>query len=35
MAAALTGLNLALLIALVWWVDRGRIVSGSMPPEAA
>ena len=35
MAWALGGLNLVLLIALVWWLDRGRIVSGSMPQEAA
>ncbi|HLZ46096.1 MAG TPA: NADH-quinone oxidoreductase subunit NuoH [Gemmatimonadales bacterium] len=28
MAWALGGLNLILLIALVWWLDRGRIVSG-------
>jgi len=35
MAAALGGLNLILLIAVVWWLDRGRIVSGSMPQEAA
>jgi NADH-quinone oxidoreductase subunit H len=35
MAAALGGVNVLLLIALVWWLDRGRIVSGSMPQEAA
>jgi len=35
MAGALGALNLVLLIALVWWLDRGRIVSGSMPQEAA
>jgi NADH-quinone oxidoreductase subunit H len=35
MAAALGGLNVVLLVALVWWLDRGRIVSGSMPQEAA
>jgi NADH-quinone oxidoreductase subunit H len=35
MAGALGGLNLVLLIALVWWLDRGRIVSGSVPQEAA
>ena len=35
MAAALGGLNLILLIAVVWWLDRGRIVSGSVPQEAA
>jgi NADH-quinone oxidoreductase subunit H len=28
MAAALAGLNVVMLIALVWWLDRGRIVSG-------
>ena len=33
MAAALGGLNLLLLIAVVWWLDRGRLVSGSMPRE--
>ncbi len=33
MAAALGGLNLVLLIALVWWLDRGRIVSGSVQEE--
>ena len=35
MAWALGGLNLVLLIALVWWLDRGRIVSGSFQEEAA
>jgi hypothetical protein len=35
MAWALGGLNLVLLIALLWWLDRGRIVSGSMSQEAA
>jgi len=35
MAAALGGLNLVLLIALVWWLDRGRIVSGSVQEETA
>src|SRR5438445_6633031 len=35
MAWALGGLNLVLLIALVWWLDRGRIVSGSVQEEAA
>ena len=35
MAWALGGLNLVLLVALVWWLDRGRIVSGSVPQEAA
>ena len=35
MAAALGGLNLVLLIALVWWLDRGRIVSGSVEEETA
>ena len=28
-ALALGGVNLVLLIAVVWWLDRGRIVSGS------
>jgi NADH-quinone oxidoreductase subunit H len=35
MAAALGGLNVVMLIALVWWLDRGRIVSGSVQEEAA
>ena len=35
MAWALGGLNLVLLIAVVWWLDRGRIVSGSVQEEAA
>jgi NADH-quinone oxidoreductase subunit H len=35
MAAALGGLNVLLLIALVWWLDRGRIVSGSIAQETA
>jgi len=35
MAAVLGGLNLVLLIALVWWLDRGRIVSGSVQEETA
>jgi NADH-quinone oxidoreductase subunit H len=35
LAAALGGLNVVLLIVLIWWLDRGRIVSGSMPEEAA
>jgi NADH-quinone oxidoreductase subunit H len=35
MAGALGGLNLVLLVALVWWLDRGRIVSGSVLEEAA
>jgi NADH-quinone oxidoreductase subunit H len=34
MAWALGGLNLVILVPLVWWLDRGRIVSGSMPQEA-
>jgi len=33
MAGVLAGVNLLLLIALVGWLDRGRIVSGSMPQE--
>jgi len=28
-ALALGGVNLVLLVAVVWWLDRGRIVSGS------
>jgi NADH-quinone oxidoreductase subunit H len=35
MAWVLGGLNVVLLIALAWWLDRGRIVSGSVPQEAA
>jgi len=35
MALVLGGLNLVLLIALVWGLDRGRIVSGSVQEEAA
>ena len=31
----LGGLNLVLLVLLVWWLDRGRIVSGSVSEEAA
>ena len=34
MAYALGALNLVLLIVLVFWLDRGRIVSGSVPQEA-
>ena len=33
MAGVLAGVNLLLLIALVGWLERGRIVSGSMPQE--
>ncbi|HEX9611567.1 MAG TPA: complex I subunit 1 family protein, partial [Gemmatimonadales bacterium] len=35
MALALGGLNLVLLVALLWWLDRGRIVSGSVAEEPA
>jgi len=35
MAWVLGGLNLVLLIVLAWWLDRGRIVSGSVPQESA
>jgi len=35
MAWALGGINLVLLVLLVWWLDRGRIVSGSVQEEAA
>src|SRR2546429_7249719 len=35
MAWTLGGLNLALLVILVWWLDRGRIVSGSVSEEVA
>jgi NADH-quinone oxidoreductase subunit H len=34
MVYTLGGLNLILLIALVWWLDRGRIVSGSVAEAA-
>ena len=33
MALVLFGLNVALLVPLLWWLDRGRLVSGSMPQE--
>jgi hypothetical protein len=33
MAWALGGINLILLVALVMWLDRGRIVSGSVAEE--
>ena len=35
MAWALGGVNLVMLVALVFWLDRGRIVSGSVHEEAA
>ncbi len=35
MAWVLGGLNFVLLIALVYWLDRGRLVSGSVQEEAA
>jgi NADH-quinone oxidoreductase subunit H len=35
MATALGGVNLVLLVLVVWWLDRGRIVSGSVQEEAA
>ena len=34
-ALALGAVNLVLLVLVVWWLDRGRIVSGSMAREAA
>jgi NADH-quinone oxidoreductase subunit H len=34
-ALALGAVNLVLLVAVVWWLDRGRLVSGSMIEEAA
>ena len=34
-ALALGAVNLVLLVLVVWWLDRGRIVSGSMVREAA
>ncbi len=33
MAGTLGAVNLVLLIVLVWWLDRGRIVSGSVAEE--
>ncbi len=32
---ALGAVNLVLLVAVVWWLDRGRLVSGSVTEEAA
>ena len=34
MALALGGVNLVLLVMLLWWLDRGRLVSGSVAQEA-
>jgi NADH-quinone oxidoreductase subunit H len=34
MALALGGLNIVILVPLVWWLDRGRIVSGSVAEAA-
>jgi NADH-quinone oxidoreductase subunit H len=34
-ALALGAVNLVLVVLVVWWLDRGRIVSGSMIEEAA
>jgi len=34
-ALVLGGINLVLVIAVVWWLDRGRLVSGSMAEGAA
>ena len=34
-ALALGGVNLVLVVAVVWWLDRGRLVSGSVAEEAA
>jgi len=34
-ALALGAVNLVLVVLVVWWLDRGRIVSGSMVREAA
>ena len=34
MALALGGVNLVLLVMLLWWLDRGRIVSGSVAEAA-
>jgi NADH-quinone oxidoreductase subunit H len=35
MALALGVVNLAMLVPLVWWLDRGRIVSGSVSEKVA
>jgi NADH-quinone oxidoreductase subunit H len=35
MALVLGAVNLVLLVALLWWLDRGRIVSGSVAEEPA
>jgi NADH-quinone oxidoreductase subunit H len=35
MAWTLGGFNVVLLVVLLWWLDRGRIVSGSMARKAA
>ncbi len=35
LALLLFGLNVVLLVPLVWWLDRGRLISGSMPQETA
>jgi hypothetical protein len=35
MALALGGVNLVLLVMLLWWLDRGRLVSGSVAERAA
>ena len=34
-ALVLGGINLVLVVALMWWLDRGRLVSGSVAQEAA
>jgi NADH-quinone oxidoreductase subunit H len=34
MALALGGVNLVLLVLVLWWLDRGRILSGSMAEAA-
>jgi NADH-quinone oxidoreductase subunit H len=34
-ALALGAVNLVLVVAVVWWLDRGRLVSGSMTEEVA
>jgi NADH-quinone oxidoreductase subunit H len=35
MALALGAINLVLLVVVFWWLDRGRLVSGSVSEEAA
>jgi hypothetical protein len=34
-ALALGGVNLVIMIVVVWWLDRGRLISASVAEEAA